>query len=271
MMASLHRVDAQNFHIESASFLSAAYRCRSPLVFLDTEFPGNIFRSPKHYAELSAAERYAIVKLNADVMRPIQVGITLSDGGSSSSTWQFELCDFNLRRHLHAPGSIALLESSGIDLKRNSQLGIHSTLLVRLLHDAGLVGLCSTATWVAFHGCYDFAVLLKALFQLTNGRPVPLPDSLEVFMGLTRCLFGGYIYDVKCIMRNCDGLYGGLERVAEKLKVERAVGKAHQAGSDSLLLCHVFLRIKKMFFSDGNDGEEKKMLPSEGVIFGLTA
>ncbi|KAH0454069.1 hypothetical protein IEQ34_018393 [Dendrobium chrysotoxum] len=111
-------------------------RCRSPF---DTEFPGCIFRHSKHHTKLSPAERYSVLKLNVDVIRPIQVGLTVSDGGISTATWQFELRDLDLRCNPHAPGSITLLESSGINLTGNSQLGIPSTWLARLLLDAGLV------------------------------------------------------------------------------------------------------------------------------------
>ncbi|KAL0910284.1 hypothetical protein M5K25_021249 [Dendrobium thyrsiflorum] len=267
-MASLRPVDIQNFCIESASFIQFSRRCRSPFVFFDTEFPGCIFRSSKHHTKLSAAERYSVLKLNADVIRPIQVGLTVSDGGTSTATWQFEISDFDLRRHPHAPSSIALLESSGINLTRNRQSGIPSTWLAWLLLDAGLVGDYSRATWVAFHGCYDLAIMFKALFQLTTRTRVRLPETMEEFMALTKCFFRGRIYDVKCVMRSCDGLYGGLEKVAEKLDVKRAAGKAHQAGSDSLLTCQVFLRMKKLYFGADDDGKERKM-PSEGLIFGL--
>ncbi|KAI0496648.1 hypothetical protein KFK09_022969 [Dendrobium nobile] len=132
-------------------------RCRSRF---DTEFPGCIFRSSKHHTLLSPAERYSVLKLNADVIRPIQVGITISDGATSTASWQFELRDFDLRSHPHAPSSVALLESSGINLTRNRQMGIPSVWVARLLLDAGLVGDFSKATSVAFHGCCDFIIAL---------------------------------------------------------------------------------------------------------------
>ncbi|XP_020696265.2 probable CCR4-associated factor 1 homolog 11 [Dendrobium catenatum] len=269
-MASLRQVDIRNFYIESASFIQFSRRCRSPFVFFDTEFPGCIFRSSKHHTLLSPAERYSVLKLNADVIRPIQVGITISDGATSTASWQFELRDFDLHSHPHAPSSVALLESSGINLTRNRQLGIPSVWLAHLLLDAGLVGDFSRATWVAFHGCYDFAILFKALFQLTTKLRVRLSETMEEFIALTMWYFGGRIYDIKCLIRRCDGLYGGLEKVAEKLGVKRAEGKAHQAGSDSLLTCKVFLRMKKVYFGPSDDGKEKKM-PFEGLIFGLNS
>ncbi|KAL0910281.1 hypothetical protein M5K25_021246 [Dendrobium thyrsiflorum] len=103
--------------------MAQSRRCRSPFVFFDTEFPSCIFRTSKHHTKLSTAERYSVLKLNADVIRPIQVGLTVSNGGTSTATGQFEIRDIDLRCHPHAPSSIALLKSSGINLTRNRQLG----------------------------------------------------------------------------------------------------------------------------------------------------
>ena len=69
------------------------------------------------------------------------------------------------------------------------------------------------------------------------------------------------VYDVKCMIRFCDGVYGGLEKAAELVGVNRAVGKCHPAGSDSLLTWRVFEKIKGRC----NGGYER----CAGVLFGL--
>ncbi|KAI0516125.1 hypothetical protein KFK09_008797 [Dendrobium nobile] len=115
-MAAHRHVDIRNFFIESASFIQFSHRCRSLFVFFDTEFPGCIYRHSKHYTKLSSAERYCVLKLNIDVIRPIEIGLIVSDGGTTTATWQFKLSDFDLRSHHHVPGSVALLESYGIIL-----------------------------------------------------------------------------------------------------------------------------------------------------------
>jgi len=64
-------------------------------------------------------------------------------------------------------------------------------------------------------------------------------------------------------MKHCENLRGGLQKVAETLKIER-IGPQHQAGSDSLLTAATFFKIKKIFFDDTID-DDKFM----GVLFGL--
>ncbi|KAG0453091.1 hypothetical protein HPP92_025455 [Vanilla planifolia] len=295
-MTFLRRVDLHNFNLEAGFFISIARRWRYPFVFVDTEFPGTIHRSEKPFFLLSPEERYALLKANVDDLRPIQVGITLcytdadkslvwlgtaagagyGDTGTSrfAFTWQFDLRDFDVRLHPHAPDSVALLESSGLDLSRTRRMGVPSTWIARLLLDSGLIGRGSAAKWVAFQGGYDFAILLKSFLQLTMPpwlarTPARLPPTLSGFSAFTRCLFGSGIYDVKCLMRSCDGLFGGLERVAEQLRVKRAAGKTHQAGSDSLLTCQVFFKITELYFRGRTFGGCEDQIPFKGLLFGL--
>ncbi|KAH7847796.1 hypothetical protein Vadar_030342 [Vaccinium darrowii] len=62
-------------------------------------------------------------------------------------------------------------------------------------------------------------------------------------------------------MKFCDGVHGGLNKVAELLDVER-IGICHQAGSDSLLASRVFKKLKDNFFNGSTE-------TYAGVIFGL--
>ncbi|PKA65190.1 putative CCR4-associated factor 1 like 11 [Apostasia shenzhenica] len=265
---SLRRVTRRNFLRELHLISSVLRRLVSPVIFLDTEFPGTIHRPAKHHAGISPAERYALMRANVDDLRPIQVGLTLSD----SFTWEFDLCDFDPRRHPHAPESVALLESSGMDFDRLRREGVPSTWLARLLFDVGLIGGGLSATWVAFQGGYDFGFLMK---MVTRSLPATLGD----FLGLARGWFGKKIYDIKCLMGGCHGLYGGLERVAAQLGVERTAGKNHQAGSDSLLTCKVFFRMKEVYFhgrddkaaASNQDKAADDLVSYEGVLARLEA
>ncbi|URE12564.1 CAF1 family ribonuclease [Musa troglodytarum] len=104
---------------------------------------------------------------------------------------------------------------------------------------------------------YDFGYLVKIL----TGRR--LPNYLDEFTALVRVFFGYNIFDMKHMIKFCHGLYGGLDRVAGTLQVNRVVGLSHQAGSDSLLTMQAFNRMKEVFFSE--DAYEEHA----GIIFGL--
>ncbi|MCD7471011.1 CCR4-NOT transcription complex subunit 8 [Datura stramonium] len=60
-----------------------------------------------------------------------------------------------------------------------------------------------------------------------------LPDTQAGFFTLINVFFP-VIFDIKHLMKFCNSLHGGLNKLAELLEVER-VGICHQAGSDSLL------------------------------------
>ncbi|KAL4327805.1 hypothetical protein AHAS_Ahas13G0136800 [Arachis hypogaea] len=118
-------------------------------------------------------------------------------------------------RDIHAKDSVALLRSQGIDFARNAVAGVSSVHFAKLAAASGLL-FNKALTWVTFHGAYDI----------------------------------GYLH----VMRFCNGLYGGLEKVADTLHVDRVAGKCHQAGSDSLLTCHTFHKIRESYFLANDDG-----------------
>jgi CCR4-NOT transcription complex subunit 7/8 len=225
---------------------------------MDTEFPGVIHRPTKHPATLTAAERYALLKANVDALHLIQVGLTFAASPHSPPAFAFEINfrEFDPRFHRHAPDSVRLLATQGLDLAAHLAHGVDARVFAALLMSSGLV--CSGAvTWVTFHSAYDFGYLLKALV----GRK--LPRSMAEFLALVRVFFGEQVYDVKHMMTRCGDLYGGLERVAATLKVERAAGRCHQAGSDSVLTWDAFRRIRELYFAKEGVGA------FAGVLYGL--
>ncbi|KAJ6428282.1 hypothetical protein OIU84_023662 [Salix udensis] len=132
------------------------------------------------------------------------------------------------------------LTSSGIDFKKNNENGIDAVRFGELLMSSGIV-LNDNVYWVTFHSGYDFGYLLK-LLTCQN-----LPDTQAGFFNWINMYFPT-LYDIKHLMKFCNSLHGGLNKLAELLEVER-VGISHQAGSDSLLTACTFRKLKENFFS----------------------
>jgi CCR4-NOT transcription complex subunit 7/8 len=112
--------------------------------------------------------------------------------------------------------------------------------------------------WITFHSGYDYGYLLKLLTCSA------LPKEEEQFFEVLKLYFP-CIYDIKYIMKSCESLKGGLQKVAETLNTTR-IGPQHQAGSDSLLTAAVFFKMRQDFFE--NDMDDEKFM---GILYGLGA
>ncbi|XP_010927524.1 probable CCR4-associated factor 1 homolog 7 [Elaeis guineensis] len=233
-----------------------------PFVAMDTEFPG-VAMQVAYDIKNNADRNYQNLRANVDVLHLIQVGLSFSDaagilppspsGGGRGCIWQFNFREFDVDRDVCNPDSVELLRRSGIDFKKNRERGVDALRFAELLMSSGVV-LNDSVQWIAFHGAYDFAYLLKIL---TCRR---LPETMGGFLELVRIFFP-VVYDIKYLLRYCDHLYGGLNNVAEQLDVVR-IGVCHQAGSDSLLTARVFWRLKEKHF----DGSIERY---SGLLYGL--
>ena len=138
--------------------------------------------------------------------------------------------------HPHNLESIKLLETQDIDFEKNRREGIPFRVFRKFMLKSGLL-FNPRVTWITFHGSYDFGLMIKIL---TRGY---LPPNIHMFRCLVTIFFGLKVYDMKHLIQFCGDLYGGLERVANTLNVDRIAGKSHQAGSDSLLTLQTFLKL----------------------------
>nr|XP_023929412.1 probable CCR4-associated factor 1 homolog 11 [Quercus suber]POE89374.1 putative ccr4-associated factor 1 like 11 [Quercus suber] len=230
------------------------------IVSMDTEFPGVIYKpvnvEKRDLGRLPPFWNYQLMRRNVNATNIIQLGLGLCDhrgclpnlGTDSQYVWQFNFKDFDVHNDLQNPESIELLELQGIDFEKNLEEGIDSADFAALMVESGLVMNGSDFTWVTFHGGYDFGHLIK----IVTGQE--LPCNLVEFMDLVQLNFGRSVFDVKHMIRFCDGLYGGLERVANTLGVHRVAGRSHQAGSDTLLTLQTFMKFMEVYFKEKKDG-----------------
>ncbi|KVH99821.1 Ribonuclease CAF1 [Cynara cardunculus var. scolymus] len=231
-----------------------------PYIAMDTEFPGVVLRPLAQFKNINDYN-YHTLKDNVDMLKLIQLGLTFSDengnlptcGSEKHCIWQFNFREFNVNEDIFASDSIEMLKQCGIDFNKNTEMGIDANRFGELLMSSGIV-LNPNICWVTFHSGYDFGYLLKLLTQKE------LPETQVGFFNLIKIYFP-MVYDIKHLMRFCNHLHGGLNKLAEILEVER-IGVCHQAGSDSLLTSHAFKKLKESYF---NGSTEKYA----GVLYGL--
>ncbi|KAJ7245020.1 ribonuclease H-like domain-containing protein [Mycena haematopus] len=246
-MARIREVWAPN--LESEMRLIRDFIDNYPYVAMDTEFPGVVAR-PMGNFKTSSDYHYQTMRCNVDLLKIIQVGITLTDENGNfpqeASTWQFNF-RFSINEDMYAPDSIDLLQKSGIDFQRHDEIGIAPNDFAELMITSGLV-LSEDITWISFHSGYDFGYFVKLLTAAS------LPTTEEDFFELFHTWFPK-MYDIKYMMRASNNLKGGLQQVADDLGVMR-IGTSHQAGSDSLLTASTFFKMREIYFHDHIDDAE---------------
>ncbi|KAH9999597.1 CAF1-domain-containing protein [Russula compacta] len=254
-MSPIREVWAPNLDLEMRSIRDLIDNY--PFVALDTEFPGVVAR-PIGSFKTSSDYHYQTMRCNVDLLKIIQIGLTLSDEDGNYpqdvSTWQFNF-HFSVNEDMFAPESVELLQKSGIDFQRHEEFGILPNDFAELMITSGLV-LTDETSWISFHSGYDFGYFLKLLTALS------LPTTEAAFFERLQKWFP-ISYDMKTMMRGAKGLRGGLQEVADDLGVMR-IGPSHQAGSDSLLTASTFFKMRELYFHDLDDYSE-----FNGKLYGL--
>ncbi|CAM9360118.1 unnamed protein product, partial [Ectocarpus fasciculatus] len=227
-----------------------------PFIGMDTEFPGIVARPAQDYN--GADVTYQTLKCNVDLLKLIQLGLSFTDEKGNwpngCTCWQFNF-KFSLSDDVYAQDSIDMLKQSGIDFEKFENYGIDVHHFGELMMVSGLV-LNEDVKWLSFHSTYDFGYLVKTL------TCKDLPDSESSFLDLLHTYFPG-IYDIKYMMTAVEGMYGGLNGLAELLQVER-VGPMHQAGSDSMLTSQTYFTLLNKHL--GGKCDESRFC---GELFGL--
>ncbi|KAH7913977.1 ribonuclease H-like domain-containing protein [Hygrophoropsis aurantiaca] len=254
-MSRIREVWAPNLEVEMRNIRDLIDEY--PYIAMDTEFPGVVAR-PIGTFKTSSDYHYQTMRCNVDLLKIIQVGITLADDEGNFpqdvTTWQFNF-KFSVNEDMYAPESLELLQKSGIDFQRHEEIGILPNDFAELMITSGLV-LAPEVKWVSFHSGYDFGYFVKLLTATS------LPTTEDIFFEWLHMWFP-YVYDIKFMMRGCKGLKGGLQDVADDLGVMR-IGTSHQAGSDSLLTASTFFKMREIYFYDQIDDAEYN-----GKLYGL--
>lgn len=263
-----------------------------PYVSMDAEFPGIVARPIGNFAGSKAEYHYQTLRCNVDILKPIQVGITLwtpegelpppqPDAALISvlsgrrpacppnamylpCTWVFNF-HFDLEEDMYAESSIELLKNSGVNFQQHQEFGISLEAFGSLLTTSGLA-FSDSVNWLSFHSGYDFGYLIKLL---TDDA---LPAEQNAFFDLVKTFFPK-LWDIKFLLRHAQrmktlgrlgvegtriidnlGTRSGLQDLADELGCSR-VGPAHTGGSDAWLTGSVFWAMRSKIFNNNLDEE----------------
>ena len=156
---------------------------------------------------------YQTIRCNADLLKLIQLGITLwspdgevpppqallaeRTGFSAESklcpcTWQFNF-QFDKDGDMYNEEAIETLAKAGLDVNRCQDQGVDPKDFASLLITSGLV-LNEDVHWTSFHSGYDIAYLVKLMY------PKLLPNKEEDFYKVSKTFFPN-LWDAKFLQR----------------------------------------------------------------------
>lgn len=223
-----------------------------PLIAFDTEYPGITHRT---FLYSSDDDCYLAMKANVESSKLIQCGFTLFNAkGEIGGVWEINFSNFGDPSDTRNQNSIDFLKKHGVDLNKIRNEGVDMfkygffPKLLSALYSHKYV------EFVTFQGAYDFAYVLCIL---NHGK---LPETRGEFASEVVKVFGE-VYDLKVMAGLCDGLgeHLGLSKLAQLLHIPR-VGRAHHAGSDSLMTALVFIKLRQVF-------EDSRF--AKGMLYGI--
>eukprot|EP00746_Dinoflagellata_sp_MGD_P137401 gnl/MRDRNA2_/MRDRNA2_71197_c0_seq1.p1 gnl/MRDRNA2_/MRDRNA2_71197_c0~~gnl/MRDRNA2_/MRDRNA2_71197_c0_seq1.p1 ORF type:complete len:328 (-),score=47.85 gnl/MRDRNA2_/MRDRNA2_71197_c0_seq1:255-1238(-) len=233
---------ASNFDDEFERMLDiVGRRCR--YIAFDTEYPG-MLQPLGAWTDCQAAIAYSNLRTNVDLTKLIQIGLAFADEHHALlGCWQFHF-HFDCSTDRCDPKSVGFLADAGVDFRRHAIDGLSMESFGEKLMASGLV-LSDEVQWVAFHGMYDFAYMLKLL----TGAAMPV--SITRFNEALDTFFCSRL-DLKWHFPR-----GSLSKLGEKHGLYRH-GTAHQGGSDALLTLELFFCLART-----------QRLGNKGHLFGL--
>ncbi|KAM0906270.1 hypothetical protein ACQ4PT_016938 [Festuca glaucescens] len=241
----IRSVWAENFDAESQVLHQVAPHAQH--VALNVQYPGCVVvhSNGRHHRDLTAEERYEVIRANVAFLKPLQVGIAVLTVDGQRFAWEFNLRGFDVDEDARDPKSIDYLADCGVDFNRLPRDGIDGSKLRCLLRDSGL--LKARPSWATFTGAYHVAYFVTIM----SGKK--LPDSVDAFMEMVRELVGP-LYDVKRLAREHDGsCVGALSNVVKKLAVVppgEEISKSKPAGTGSMLALLAFETLKEKLGTD---------------------
>ena len=211
--ARIRDVWAHNF--DSEMVLLRELIAKYPYVSMDAEFPGIVARPIGNF-ENKASYHYQTLRCNVDLLKPIQLGITIwtPEGELPPQhpdphlllpppyannlmlcpcTWSFNF-RFSLEEDMYAEGSIDLLKKAGLDFRKHHEQGIDLNAFGAALTTSGLTFM-EDVNWLSFHSGYDFGYLIKLLTD------APLPADEDKFRELVNIYFPK-LWDIKFLLRH---------------------------------------------------------------------
>lgn len=216
-----------------------------PIICIDTEFPGSLPRPPTSvYAPQKPDDPRGFLHMqyNISVLKLVQLGVSVcNERGEKPDkhVWQFNF-HFDMKLDKKQSYGIRMLKDAGVDFTRHRKSGINANRFFDEFKRSGLIG-TSNIRWICFHGLYDIGYIMKYI------HPESAQCTFKQYVQLMQQTFPN-IDDIKevTLRRNDFSNDLGNESMALRLGCSR-VGNAHQAGSDSALLCDVYCVLLKHY------------------------